>query len=191
MPAEFTNREKARISSLLGRSLGPEFLSVRPGASRTELTYLEGWMVIDLANSIFGFDGWSSEIREMKAEYSDESGGRMSVGYSCLCRVTLRDGTYKEDIGFGAARNQQKEEAIEKAKKSASTDGLKRALRQFGRALGNCVYDKKYLSEYKKKRGLLCRSELSGKKKAREGSIEAIEEESSMEFATEVDLSGV
>lgn len=103
--------------------------------------------MISLANRIFGFDGWSSRIRKFTQEYSDVAGdGRVSVGYSCCCRVVLKDGTYKEDIGFGSADNQRmKSMAVEKAKKEAATDALKRALRLFGNALGNCVYDKNFL----------------------------------------------
>jgi len=32
-------------------------------------------------------------------------------------------------------------------KKEAVTDGLKRALRHFGKLLGNCLYDKHYLTQ--------------------------------------------
>lgn len=32
-------------------------------------------------------------------------------------------------------------------KKEAVTDGLKRALRNFGSLLGNCLYDKAYIAE--------------------------------------------
>jgi recombination DNA repair RAD52 pathway protein len=27
-----------------------------------KLSYIEGWKVVNLANEIFGFDGWSSQI---------------------------------------------------------------------------------------------------------------------------------
>ena len=35
--------------------------------------------------------------------------------------------------------------SIEKARKEAVTDGLKRALKSFGNALGNCLSDKDYM----------------------------------------------
>lgn len=139
--------EKERIASRLEKSLGPEYLSVRMGCGNVKLTYVEGWLIISLANQIFGFDGWSSKMKGFTQEYCDISkDGRVSVGYSCCCRVTLKDGTYKEDTGFGSAESQrQKGLAIEKAKKEAATDALKRALRQFGNALGNCCYDKEFV----------------------------------------------
>ncbi len=66
-------------------------------------------------------------------------------------RVTLRDGTYHEDIGYGHMENcKGKAAAFEKAKKEGTTDALKRALRNFGNVLGNCIYDKDYLSKVTK-----------------------------------------
>ncbi|KAG8684048.1 DNA repair protein rad52, partial [Ceratobasidium sp. 395] len=37
--------------------------------------------------------------------------------------------------------------ALDKCKKEAVTDGIKRTLRNFGNVLGNCLYDKQYVSE--------------------------------------------
>ncbi len=36
--------------------------------------------------------------------------------------------------------------ALEKAKKEAVTDAIKRSLRIFGNSLGNCMYDKDFLN---------------------------------------------
>lgn len=36
---------------------------------------------------------------------------------------------------------------IKQCKKEAVTDGVKRALRNFGNLLGNCLYDKSYTQE--------------------------------------------
>jgi DNA repair and recombination protein RAD52 len=66
-------------------------------------------------------------------------------------RVTLRDGTYHEDLGYGHIDNSKgKAAAFEKAKKEGTTDALKRALRHFGNVLGNCIYDKTYLAKVTK-----------------------------------------
>ena len=43
-----------------------------------------------------------------------------------------------------AGENRRKGAAIEKAKKGAISDARKRALRLYGDALGNCIYDKQY-----------------------------------------------
>jgi hypothetical protein len=68
-----------------------------------------------------------------------------------IVRVTLRDGTFHEDIGYGHMENcKGKAAAFEKAKKEGTTDALKRALRNFGNVLGNCIYDKEYLKQVTK-----------------------------------------
>ncbi|KAI5169426.1 DNA repair and recombination protein RAD52 [Pancytospora epiphaga] len=148
---EFSDSEKKNIANLLKKNLGPQYLKVRDGFGCLNFTYAEGWMVIDLANRIFGFDGWSSRVKGFTLDYCDVSAdGKVAVGYSCCCRVTLKNGTYKEDVGFGSAENQRiKGTAIEKAKKEAATDALKRALRLYGNALGNCLYNKSFLESIK------------------------------------------
>lgn len=56
------------------------------------------------------------------------------------------DGSYHEDVGYGVSEGlRSKALSLEKARKEAVTDGLKRALRSFGNALGNCILDKDYL----------------------------------------------
>jgi len=48
-------------------------------------------------------------------------------------------------------------------KKEAVTDGLKRALRNFGNLMGNCLYDKAYTQEVvKMKVPAVCISHLKG-----------------------------
>ncbi|KAJ2863040.1 DNA repair protein rad52 [Coemansia aciculifera] len=65
-------------------------------------------------------------------------------------RITLRNGTYREDMGYGMIENVKSlGMAYEKIKKEAVTDAIKRAMRQFGNALGNCVYDKEYVRTVK------------------------------------------
>lgn len=113
---------------------------------------MEANKAIELANGVFGFNGWSSTIVDMSIDYMVESsnGSAVSVGVSCLVRVTLRDGAYREDIGYGKMDNcRHRGQALEKAKKEATTDALKRCLRLFGNALGNCLYDKEYLKDVK------------------------------------------
>lgn len=86
----------------------------------------------------------------MQIDYVDENvqTGKVSLGLSVVVRVTLRDGTFHEDMGYGHIENAKgKAAAFEKAKKEATTDGLKRALRMFGNVLGNCIKDKDYLQK--------------------------------------------
>ncbi|KAL8763783.1 MAG: hypothetical protein Q9184_000485 [Pyrenodesmia sp. 2 TL-2023] len=151
--SEYTAQEIATLSSRLEKQLGPEYISTRPGASGTKVPYLAADKCINLANEVFGFNGWSSGIQQIQIDFVDESQttGKVSLGLSVIVRVTLRDGTYHEDIGYGHIENcKGKAAAFEKAKKEGTTDGLKRALRNFGNILGNCVYDKDYISKVTK-----------------------------------------
>ena len=57
-------------------------------------------------------------------------GDRFYVGVSSFVRVQLKDGAYHEDVGYGVSEGMRsKALSIEKARKEAVTDGLKRALR--------------------------------------------------------------
>lgn len=109
--------------------------------------------MINLANEVFGFNGWSSSIQNVQIDFVDENAnnGRIALGLSVIVRVTIRDGTFHEDIGYGSVENVKgKGAAFEKAKKEGCTDALKRALRTFGNVLGNCLYDKDYLTKIQK-----------------------------------------
>ncbi|KAI4522836.1 Rad52/22 family double-strand break repair protein-domain-containing protein, partial [Schizophyllum commune] len=130
----------------LNQKLGPEYLSTRPGGGGSKLTYTAGWQIINLANEVFGFNGWSTNVISLTVDFCDETkSGRFSTGVTSIMRVTLRDGAFHEDIGYGQADNMpNKGQALDKAKKEAVTDGMKRALRHFGNVVGNCLYDKSY-----------------------------------------------
>ncbi|GAN06982.1 rad52/22 double-strand break repair protein [Mucor ambiguus] len=150
----FTAEERALLSDTLKKPLGPEYISYRSGPAGRQ-SYLNGGLAIQLANDIFGFDGWSSEIKNTTVDYVDvDENNRANVGVSVTMRITLRDGTYREvglfsqfaDIGYASSQNApNKGIAIDKARKAATTDAIKRTLKNFGNALGNCLYDKSYL----------------------------------------------
>ncbi|KAH1739691.1 hypothetical protein KXX41_006226 [Aspergillus fumigatus] len=152
---EDVSGDREVLRQQLRQQLGAEFISTRRGAGNQELSYLTGCDAIRIANAVFGFDGWSSEIRKVEVIYCNNEGGRWSAGVSVNVRVTLAKygGVYREDLGYGQAIKLSSQlEAVEKAGKEAETDGLKRALRQFGEVTGNCMYDKKYLSQIGKHR---------------------------------------
>ena len=75
----------------------------------------------------------------------DPASGKYSIGVSALVRISLRDGCYREDIGYGKSDGMKsKGEALDKvrccdewrsrrqSKKEAVTDATKRAFRTFG-----------------------------------------------------------
>ena len=151
--SEYTATEIATLQSRLEKQLGPEYISSRAGPSGQKVHYLAAEKCIQLANEVFGFNGWSSQIMDVQVDFVDENTNtlKVSLGLSVIVRVTLRDGTFHEDVGYGHMENcKGKAAAFEKAKKEGTTDALKRALRNFGNVLGNCIYDKDYLSKVTK-----------------------------------------
>lgn len=151
--AEWAAKEIATIASKLDKQLGPEYISSRAGPGGAQVHYLSAEKCIGLANEVFGFNGWSSSIQNIMVDFADENPQtqRSSIGVTVIVRVTLRDGTYHEDVGYGSIKNAtDKAMAFEKAKKEGTTDGLKRALRNFGNVLGNCVYDKEFVRQVTK-----------------------------------------
>jgi DNA repair and recombination protein RAD52 len=151
--SEWTAKDIATISSRLDKQLGPEYISSRAGPGGSRVHYLTAEKVISLANEIFGFNGWSTSIQNIQVDFADENPQtqRVSIGLSVIVRVTLRDGTYHEDVGYGSIENAKgKAMAFEKAKKEGTTDALKRTLRTFGNVLGNCIYDQDYVKQVTK-----------------------------------------
>ncbi|EFX04603.1 rad52 DNA repair protein radc [Grosmannia clavigera kw1407] len=151
--SEYTAQEIATLQNRLEKQLGPEYLSARSGPSGQKVHYIAAEKVIALANEVFGFNGWSSSIQTIQIDFVDEHPQtlKISIGLSVIVRVTLRDGSFHEDIGYGHIENcKGKAAAFEKAKKEGTTDALKRALRNFGNVLGNCIYDKAYVEKVSK-----------------------------------------
>jgi DNA repair and recombination protein RAD52 len=106
--SEDTAKKIASLQAKLNQKLGPEYISQRPGpGGGPKLTYVEGWKVINLANEVFGFNGWSSSIISLTTDFADysEETRRYCVGVTALIRVTLRDGVFHEDIGYGMLEN--------------------------------------------------------------------------------------
>ncbi|CAI5760780.1 unnamed protein product [Candida verbasci] len=149
----YSQEEQFTIQHRLNKVLGPEYVSYRPSGGNQKVQYIEGWKALNLANEIFGFNGWNSQVISCNVDYFDthNNSGKYSLGISIIVRVTLKDGTFHEDIGYGYIDNaKSRPMAFEKCRKEALTDGLKRCLRCFGNVLGNCLYDKSIVKQMKK-----------------------------------------
>ncbi|XP_072027496.1 uncharacterized protein [Amphiura filiformis] len=143
---KFSREEHQAIQAALRQRLGPEFISQRSGAGGQKLAYIEGWRLISLANETFGFNGWAHSVTHQNIDFVDQIGAKFYVGVSAFVKVQLKDGVYHEDVGYGVSEGMRsKALALEKARKEAVTDGLKRALKSFGNGLGNCLGNKNYL----------------------------------------------
>ncbi|KAI5167907.1 DNA repair and recombination protein RAD52 [Nematocida sp. AWRm78] len=145
------------IKKELERPLGPEYISFR-NTGYSEEPYIEGWTAIQMANRIFGYDGWSSHIIDVNTVNTEDThDGRSTVAAKAHVRITLTNGIFREDIGFGIAeRVNGKGKAIKQAYKSAVTDAIKRTLKQFGKALGSCCNDKNYIRHIKQVKKKTC-----------------------------------
>ncbi|NWT20114.1 RAD52 protein, partial [Vireo altiloquus] len=143
---QFTAGEYRAIQHALRQRLGPDYLSSRQAGAGHKVCYIEGHKVISLANEMFGFNGWAHSVTQQNVDFVDLNNGRFYVGVCAFVKVQLKDGSYHEDVGYGVSEGlKSKALSLEKARKEAVTDGLKRALKCFGNALGNCLLDKDYL----------------------------------------------
>ncbi|EFB25196.1 hypothetical protein PANDA_002002, partial [Ailuropoda melanoleuca] len=148
---QYTAEEYQAIQNALRQRLGPEYVSSRMAGGGQRVCYIEGHRVINLANEMFGYNGWAHSITQQNVDFVDLNNGKFYVGVCAFVRVQLKDGSYHEDVGYGVSEGlKSKALSLEKARKEAVTDGLKRALRSFGNALGNCILDKDYLRSLNK-----------------------------------------
>lgn len=68
-PTGWTPDEIAALQCRLDKQLGPEYLLSRQGPGGQTLHYIPAEKVINLANEIFGFNGWSSSIQNVHIDY--------------------------------------------------------------------------------------------------------------------------
>jgi len=59
----------ANISKKLMQPVSNKFIRTRPGPGGQKITYVDGAYVIDQANSVFRFDGWSSQIVHLAEDF--------------------------------------------------------------------------------------------------------------------------
>lgn len=131
----FTDSMKAELA----KPLNPKH--VKPPAPGKYGEYIEGWRVIDEANRIFGFDGWTRETVDMIETNRELKGDKWFVGYRCKARIEAH-GIVREGSAFGSGVSKNLGDAIESAVKEAETDAMKRALMTFGNPFGLALYDK-------------------------------------------------
>ena len=122
----------------LNQPIDPKVVAYRQQGNM-QLAYLESWYVINEANRIFGFDGWSSETIQLDCVQSDE----FCVTYIAKVRVTVGD-VIREGVGAGHGKGERVNlgDKHESAVKEAESDARKRAFMQFGSQLGLSLYDR-------------------------------------------------
>ena len=121
-------------------------VSTRPGPGNMKLTYMSGEVVTRTLNELFGFGGWSMEVREKNREQCEKDHkGRYHVHYTATVRIThVGTGSFREDVGANDSIDKSLGTAVANAMKGAVTDAMKRAARHFGEKMGNSLYDSKF-----------------------------------------------
>lgn len=103
---------------------------------------METEAVARLADSLFGEDGWECSVEQVDVKRVLEMDGGFKAVVAVVVRFSLRNGVRREDVGFGESGIAGSQvAALDEAEKIAREDGIRRSGRQFGEALGNCLYD--------------------------------------------------
>ena len=125
------------IIERLEQPISPDRVKTRKAPGGRTVSYIEGHDAIATANAIFGYGEWGYEV---KAIHRD---GRLVYA---TVTVQVRDAVPFTDVGVCIARAKGGEEptfeAVETAIKGAVTDGVKRALKNYGPQFGLSLYDK-------------------------------------------------
>ena len=133
------------VSQALGQPLDPALGSQRKGRAGRSYDYLEGHVVIEQANRIFGYGGWGYELagdvtlRQVETVDTQTGEVKVSLGYSAPVRVTVAGALPRTDIGVHPVAEDTLD-GHDTAIKGAVTDGMKRAFRSFGVQFGNGFY---------------------------------------------------
>lgn len=135
-----------KASAELSKKLDPAHVKP-PAKFGPKGFYIEGWHAIAEANRIFGFDGWSYSIVDLKcvAERDRPIGQDRKPGFGVTYTAHVRvdvAGVIRDDVGAGHGYDVDLGLAHESAIKEAVTDCLKRCLRTFGNPFGLALYDK-------------------------------------------------
>lgn len=124
----------------LNEDLPPDAVAKRQGGGK-QLSYVQGWWVIDRLNEIFGPGGWSYRCSVERVYDGTNEKGQYVCTYLGRCVLTVGDCVI-EDVGAGQGDATKPGDAIEKAAKEAATDALKRCAKSLGRSMGLALYDK-------------------------------------------------
>uniref|UniRef100_A0A452QG18 DNA repair protein RAD52 homolog n=1 Tax=Ursus americanus TaxID=9643 RepID=A0A452QG18_URSAM len=97
---QYTAEEYQAIQNALRQRLGPEYISSRMAGGGQRVCYIEGHRVINLANEMFGYNGWAHSITHILwvrtwfsfplLDFVDLNNGKFYVGVCAFVRVQLK-----------------------------------------------------------------------------------------------------
>lgn len=112
------------------------------------LSYLEGFDIMETANKIFGYGNWDYSITNLE-QVSQELNQNQNhvICYKAIVKVVVHDMQHsklvsREDVGFGTGIAKTLAEAHENGAKKSIIDSVKRCFRGFGDQYGLSLYDK-------------------------------------------------
>ena len=127
---------------MLKEPLQASAIKERKGAFGMMLKYIKADTAIDTANRIFGYGRWGYRVvgRE-HLTIDDEKKGKIEY-YTCDIELSVAGAAFPfPGDGMGIVTSPFTIEMHEKARKEATSDALKRALRHYGDQFGLCLYN--------------------------------------------------
>ncbi|SCU77892.1 LAMI_0A02696g1_1 [Lachancea mirantina] len=94
-------------------------------------------VLMQFANESFGYSGWSAEVLDIKVmNVHEEPGGEeaeqgFTTTSQARIKLTLKDGTNTEAVGFARVKSKSKGDTFARSKKGATTDALKKCFLKF------------------------------------------------------------
>lgn len=136
------------IVERLLKSIDPRRVKTRSGRGGNSFSYIETHDAIATANEIFGYGNWSYRVDELVCLGTEtglgDSGTGVRVGYRAVVEVQAGSGigVAFSDVGYGDAIEYGGSTITphELAAKEAVSDGVKRALKNFGEQFGLSLY---------------------------------------------------
>ena len=127
----------SNVVERLNEPIDPGRVKTRRAPGGRTVSYIEGHDAIATANIIFGYGNWGYRVEDINRD------GRLVYA---TVTVTVAGGIPFTDVGVSIARAREGEEpsyeAIETAIKGAVTDGVKRALKNYGPQFGLSLYNR-------------------------------------------------
>lgn len=134
-----TQWARKKIGSLQTRleKVERRYFMLRQNSTRLKIPNFSSRLIIQLANEVFGYDGWSSQIlsSEIISSGYDESRSKLNILYRVTVKITLKDGTSSIGVGVGKAFSLSKHFCYNKSKKEAIWSGIKSAMMKFNLVL--------------------------------------------------------
>ncbi|XP_015453886.1 DNA repair protein RAD52 homolog isoform X4 [Pteropus alecto] len=113
---QYAAEEYQAIQNALRQRLGPEYISSRMAGGGQKVCYIEGHRVINLANEMFGYNGWAHSITQQNVDFVDLNNGKFYVGVCAFVRVQLK---LPLEVDLTKAKRQDFEPSVEQARYSS------------------------------------------------------------------------